>query len=172
VRLTSSSRSGDYGRMRVCRRVLASVVAITALGISVGGCSQRSVQPVGDKAAVAACGHRGSFDDVALAAAFTSTAGTLRHWNPASSGQSSDPAAPVVVPPGPQFLQGRADSETIYVCFVDGAVGGSMPPPMPGSTIAAANRAVVLKDSAGHVYGFIYGRKEHLPLVRPRASVA
>jgi hypothetical protein len=83
-----------------------------------------------------------------------------------------------VLPAGPSFLQGRPDGETIDVCFVDGAVGGEVPPPVPTvrgappTTVLVANRAVLLIDTAGHVYGYIYGRREGLPLVRPTVNGA
>lgn len=160
-------------------RVWAAVSAAVALGAAaLGGCSGGSErQPAGDSAAIAACGHRGSFGDVALVAAFTSSVGTLRHWNPVPTDPSSSVPRPVV-PNGPAFLQGRPDGETIYVCYVDGNVGGSLPPPVPAgageppSSFPHHDRALLLIDAAGHVFGYVYGYKNRTPLVRPTASGA
>ena len=186
--------------MRARATALACGAAVALLGLACAGCgngdqgadsaptvpsrTSTTAAPIGDAAALAACAHRGEFGDDALRAAFETTVGTFRRWHfePAPS----HPGEPVAVRPDqpmpiPQFLQGRADSETIFVCYVDGNVGGSLrppapPPPVSGSgptsSVPPRNRALLLMDRMGNVYGYVYGYQSGLPLMRPTANGA
>lgn len=128
----------------------------------------RAVTVEGDAQAVERCqATLGKPDGAVLVAAFSQTISQVDGWLQRDIRQRA--ATPGAGPP-PSVTTERSPAESadsVAVCWVDGIVPFSGPPPADGSPPATFDRSVFLVYQDGTKRGLMSSTRDRLPVVRP-----
>lgn len=113
----------------------------------------------GDKEAIEACQAINAYKGTNLAAAFTSDAGTIRHWDGPGTGKMAEGQAYDV----PRVIKGKPDETVAYACYiVDDKIEMPRPPGMPEVV-----GVIVIADTEGDSDTWLGIIKDQLVIERP-----